>query len=567
MTRDRSGVTSSSASPSSNDARSITTIYRARSVRTVDPARPLAEAVAVRDGLILGVGTPEQLQVFGPSTTDDTFGDSVLVPGLIEAHSHVLEGGLWAFTYVGYFDRVGSDGTVHKGCTTMEEVLDRLRAVDAAEPGAQEPLIAWGLDPIYFEGGLRLLARDLDRVSQTRPIFVFHASAHLASVNTALMEREGFADGCDVEGIPLDARGRPLGELQEPPAYFMATEAARLLMQAINDDAAIARYGQSARLAGCTTVAELGTIRLAQPGMVDHWLSITGDDAFPTRISLFYNPGSSSDSPADVAQAVLELGRRSTDRLQLGHVKMVLDGSIQGFTARLNPPGYLNDATGIWLYDPTRFSELVSAFHRAGVTVHTHCNGDQAVDLFLDSVESADRAAPWRDHRHTVQHCQLTTPAQYRRMATLGMCANLFANHTWYWGDQHHDITVGPDRASRMNAAATAERNGVSFSMHSDAAITPIGQLHTMWCAVNRLTPSGRTLGSDERISAESALASVTIGAAYQLRSDHRIGSIEPGKLADFTALGADPVTVDPMTIRDIEVNGTVVGGRNFPAH
>ncbi len=543
---------------------SKTTIYRAKLVRTVDPSCPTAEAVAVRDGRILGVGTEEELLVWGPVVFDDTFADSVLVPGFIEAHSHVLEGGLWAFEYVGYFDRMGADGVLRKGCTTIDAVLERLREVEAADSDTSEPLIAWGLDPIYFDGEDRLVASHLDTVSEHRPIFVFHASAHLATVNTALMEAEEILPGIEFEGVPVDDDGRPIGELQEPAAYSLARTAMQKLGAAISEPAAIERFGQSARLAGCTTVTELGATRLDWPATLETWRPVVESDDFPARVSVFFNPGPVHASIDEIVAMVEEVGTQSSDKLHLGHVKMVLDGSIQGFTARLNWPGYLNGATGIWLYDPERFRELVVALHAAGITIHTHCNGDQAVDLFLDAVAEADRLAPWTDHRHTVQHCQLTTPAQYRRMAAMGLCANIFANHLWYWGDQHHDITVGPDRAKRMDACGTAERHGVSFSMHSDAAITPLGQLHTMWCAVNRLTPKGRVLGEAEKISAESALAAVTVGAAFQLHLDHLIGSIEPGKLADFTALDADPVAVDPMAIRDITVNGTVVGGINF---
>jgi predicted amidohydrolase YtcJ len=540
------------------------TIYRARSIRTVDPSRPLAEAVAVRDGRILGVGTLEELGVWGPTTVNDTFADSVLVPGFVEAHSHVLEGALWAFEYVGFFDRVGADGVLRPGCKSIAAVLDRLRQLVADAPGATDPLIVWGLDPIYFPDEERLVARHLDTVSESRPIFVFHASGHLATVNTALMQREGFADGIDVEGVPLDVDGRPIGELQEPAAYSLAREAVRNIFTALSEPSAIARFGQSAQLSGSTTVTELGTTRLDLDGTLAKWQRAVDNATFPARVSIFYNPGAVQSTPDEIAASVVELGRQSSDRLHVGHVKLVLDGSIQGFTARLNWPGYLNGATGIWLYDPDRFRALVMAFHRAGITIHTHCNGDQAVDLFVEAVTAADRAHPWRGHRHTVQHCQLTTPAQYQRMAELGMCANIFANHLWFWGDQHHDITVGPDRAKRMDACGTAERLGVSFSIHSDASVTPLGQLHTMWCAVNRVTPSGRILGENERITAASALQAVTLGAAHQLQLDDRIGSISPGKFADFTALSDDPTVVEPMAIRDIGVNGTVVGGRDF---
>jgi len=245
----------------------------------------------------------------------------------------------------------------------------------------------------------------------------------------------------------------------------------------------------------------------------------------------------------------------------------VLDGSIQGFTAKMGWPGYYTGTDhGQWMVPPEQLVDICRPFHERHINIHAHCNGDLTIDAWIDTVEQLVIDHAWLDHRHTVQHCQLTTAAQYRRMAKLGMCANIFANHLWYWGDQHHDITVGPERARRMEAAATAEREGVSFSLHSDANVTPLGHLHTMWCAVNRVTPSGRVLGEHERISAESALRAVTLGSAYQMHLDAELGTIECGKAADFTVLEASPLAVDPMAIKDIGVWGTVVGGTPFEA-
>ena len=144
----------------------------------------------------------------------------------------------------------------------------------------------------------------------------------------------------------------------------------------------------------------------------------------------------------------------------------------------------------------------------------------------------------------------------------MGVCANIFTNHLWYYGDQHYEITVGPERAEGMEACATALAAGVPFSLHTDAGVTPLGCLHTMWCAVNRVTPKGRVLGEAEKISAADALHAVTLGSAYLLGLDEEMGSIQPGKWADFTVLEESPLDVDPMAIRDITVWGTVLGGR-----
>jgi predicted amidohydrolase YtcJ len=193
-----------------------------------------------------------------------------------------------------------------------------------------------------------------------------------------------------------------------------------------------------------------------------------------------------------------------------------------------------------------------------------HVNGDEATEVALDAFERALSRNPRPDHRHTLHHCQLADAAQFRRMRALSMCVNLFANHLYYWGDVHHDVTVGPDRARRMNAAGTASALGVPFAIHSDAPVTPIAPLFTAWCAVNRRTASGRVLGETERIGVAAALEAITLGAAHTLRLDHEIGSISPGKRADFTVLADDPLELPAEALKDTRVVGTMLGGIPF---
>ena len=300
---------------------------------------------------------------------------------------------------------------------------------------------------------------------------------------------------------------------------------------------------------------------LSDEAMSPYLEAVTED--FPARLSVFlFGAGKSGVSPADAAARLLELRERDTGKLRTGHVKLMLDGSIQGFTARLQEPGYFGDEpNGIWVVSPAEFEAALSAFHQAGLLVHVHCNGDQATELFLNTMEKVLVAQPRPDHRHTVTHSQMTTPAQYKRMAAMGMCANIFSNHIWAWGDEHIDLTVGPDRAARMNATATALRCGVPFSLHCDTPVTPLSPLMTVKHAVTRLTVSGRVVGEHERISAEQALHAVTLGGAYLLKMDHEVGSLEPGKFADMAVLDDDPLAVEAENIGEIDVLGTVVGG------
>ncbi len=548
------------------------TIYPARQIITMNRAFPFAEAVAVRASRILGVGSIHDLTTWGDHTIDDRFRDHVLTPGFVEAHTHVMTGGVWQYTYVGYFDRKGPDGKLWKGCQDIDSVVDRLAGVEATLDDPHQPLVAWGLDPIYFPGE-RMVATHLDRVSDRRPSFVYHASGHLATVNSALMELESITVDTPTPGVARGADGQPNGELQEPAAMMLGGNAYREISIAMGTEEAIWNYGNEARNCGTTLVTDLGTTPVDNQDRIDQWRRVTDDPSFPTRVMVAtMGAGFGSRSTlSDLAQRTLELQATGTEKLRFGLVKIVLDGSIQGFTARVTWPHYYNPpeghpGNGLWLVPPDQMPEIVGAFHDAGLTVHCHCNGDEAAEVFIDAVEQSLERHPRWDHRHTVQHCQLTTPAQYRRMAALGMCANIFANHIFYWGDQHRDFTVGPERAARMDACATALREGVSFSIHSDAPITPMGHLHTAWSAINRLTASGDVLGPNERIPALAALESITIGGAHQLKLDHDLGSIEAGKLADFAVLDDDPLDVDPRTIKDIGVWGTVLGGVPFEA-
>lgn len=537
----------------------------------MNPAQPTAEAVAVRGDRILAVGSFDELSTWGEHVVNDDFIEHVLTPGFIEAHSHVMAGGMWTLPYVGYFDRRGADGKLWAGCTRFDEVIERLVEAESALTDPGQPLLAWGLDPIYFDGE-RMLAKHLDRVSETRPIFVHHASGHLATVNSAMLTRSEITADNPTPGISLDESGRPDGELQEPAAMLLAGDAFAELGAIMRTEDAMWNYAREARNSGATLVTDLGTSQLADPDQVDRWRRVTDDPAYPSRVMVALSSmmGGPND-PVALAKIGADIKASATAKLKYGIVKIVLDGSIQGFTARVSWPHYYNappghPGNGLWLLAPEQVVDIVEAFHRAGLTVHAHCNGDEATEVFVSAVEQVLERHPRWDHRHTVQHCQLTTKAQYKRMAALGMCANIFSNHMYYWGDQHRDVTIGPERARGMDACATAMREGVSFSIHCDAPVTPMGHLHTMWCAVNRLTASGRVLGPDECIPPETALHAVTLGAAWQLKLDHEIGSIEAGKMADFAVLEDDPLEVDPITIKDIGVWGTVLGGVPLPA-
>ena len=198
----------------------MTVIYAAAKIVTMNPARPTATHVAVRDGMILGVGTPDELAGWGVATLDTRFAGKVLMPGLVEGHAHVAEGVYWRYVYCGFFDRMDPAGKVWPGVTSIDEVVRRLADKNAALADPKAPLAGWALDPIYY-GASRVTRQDLDRVSTTRPVGILHASGHIMNVNTRALQLAGLLrPGLNHPGVPLGADGLPTGELKGPDAMM-----------------------------------------------------------------------------------------------------------------------------------------------------------------------------------------------------------------------------------------------------------------------------------------------------------------------------------------------------------
>ncbi len=541
-----------------------TKIFAAGKIITMDASRPTATHVAVRDGRILAVGTLDQVSQWGNAQVDSRFESKVLMPGLIEGHSHIMEGSVWDHPYAGFYDRTGPDGTTWPGLKSIDQVVDRLRQVsdEMAEPDA--PLLAWGFDPIFF-GERRMCAADLDRVSETRPVVVLHASLHFLNTNSVVLERGGIDGSTNAQGVMKDESGAPTGEFAGMVAMYLATKTIDYdIMDASTRPSSLWNFARVAQLAGVTTATDLHSA--LDDTIVDRFVSATSDPRYPIRIVPAFG-GTLMAAPQGV-ERLKSLVPKSTDKAIFGIVKLVLDGSIQGFTARLKWPGYFNGhENGLWYIAPNEVEGILRAYHEAGFQVHMHTNGNEATDLALDAVEAVLTTSPRPDHRHTLQHCQMADEAQFQRMAALGVGVNLFSNHIFYWGEAHKALTLGPDRSAKIDNAGAALENGVDLSIHSDAPITAIGPLFSAWCAINRLTSEGDRLGGEaEAITLDEALYTITMGAARSLKMDDRVGSIEIGKFADFAVLEDDPYEVGAAHLKDVRIWGTVLGGEVFEA-
>ena len=538
------------------------TVFKARKILTMNDYMPEATHVAVCDGRVLGVGSEAEMAMWGEFELDERFSSHVLTPGFVEGHAHAEEGNAWEQPYVGYHDRYDPEGNLWHGADSTEAVAAVLKKIEAGMQDPLEPLFAWGFDPIFL-GDERLSNRHLDQVSSTRPVLVLHSNGHLLNVNSKVLSMAGITAQTNVHGISKDEQGQPTGELVEMAAMYMAYKYTGDPFMGVTSAEHLNRYAQAAVNCGVTTATDLWASY--DDDTLAVYAEATSNPDYPIRLVPALN---TLDLPLEEGiQRAKEALRKGNDKLYYGLCKIMTDGSIQGFSARLKWPGYLNGApNGLWNLPPEQLTAMVRGYHDAGLQLHIHTNGDEASELMIDAIEQAITASPRPDHRHTLQHCQMADAAQFRRMSALGICANLFANHIYYWGDQHYAITLGADRASRINACQTAIDSGVHFAIHSDAPVTPLAPLFTAWCAVNRLTTNGRVLGESQRIGVQDALWAITQGAAYTLKMDHLVGSIEPGKFADFAVLEEDPTDVSATSLKDIGVWGTITGGIAQPA-
>ena len=537
-----------------------TTLLKAKSVLTMDKNNPRATHVAVRDGRVLAVGGADCAAPWGGAQDMIDLGDKVLMPGFVEGHAHMMAGAMWRYCYCGYHDRIDPQGDLHSGMQGLDDVIDRLKTFEA-KLAPDEPLVGWGFDPIFLTSE-RLSKAHLDMVSSTRPIAIIFSNFHLLCANSAALDLVGYDSTTNVEGVIKSPDGALTGELREMAAMFPVMRRMGIDFKALcSTPEGIATYGEVCKRAGVTTVTDLFSSLTEDE--LPSLISATGQPEFPVR--LVPALGAVGGKPEDIAWKALTLRKHSTDKLRLGAVKLMTDGSIQGWTARVRAPGYLGDQpNGIWNTAPEQIFALCREMQKAGVQMHIHVNGDEAAEVSLDALEQAARAHPWPGARHVLQHCQMMDDALLRRAAELGVACNIFANHIWYFGDQHVELTIGPNRAAAMNATRSALDLGVVTAIHSDAPVTPMGPLFTAWCAVARQTMSGATLGPNQRITVDEALYAITLGAAQTLKMDDEIGSIQPGKRADFVLLGEDPTSVDPMALKDVPVLGTVLDGKVF---
>jgi predicted amidohydrolase YtcJ len=529
------------------------TVFVNGTILPVDAAFSEHDALAISGKKILAVGNRDDvLAAAGRGAKTIDLAGRVVLPGFIEPHMHfALMAGLGHLEDIGPFQQ-----------PTFDDTLNALREI-AATAGPGEWVMGRQFDPILLNPPRDLTTRDLDSVVSDRPAFILNASGHIAYVNSKALELAGIShDTGDPPGGEFGRYddGSPNGVLYGQAAYMGLMLKNEQVTERMQSGFVYAgrEVGEKAAALGITALCDQATGAVAGPAELQSYRAMYDGGLMKARIRAY----AYSEQPAWY-EADMEAGQGDA-LMRLAGWKIVTDGSNQGFTGRQREPYFTRDTVGIYYVEPDALREMVIDRGRKGWPLSLHGNGDAAIDSILDAIEAAqDEGIDVQSLRCRIEHCSILHDDQIARMKALRMVPSFLINHVHYWGHVMRDEVFGPEKVQLLDRCRAVENAGLNWVMHSDAPVSPLGSLHKIRVAVTRdlWNEPDTILAPDERVSVEAAIRSVTRNAAWACHSEHEIGSLEPGKLADLVVLEEDPRAVDSTAISDIRISETWMDG------
>lgn len=547
-------------------------VFAAKKILTMSDVIKEAEAVAVENGKIIAVGSLNQvikmLDAKGYTyEINNDFKDNVILPGFIEAHMHCQYAGVnYSHVYVGYFDCHSPSGEVIKGCKTVDEIIGRLKEAYESNKDKYDDnqwLNAYGVDPLVL-GDVELNSKILDTVSSEIPICLNHMSGHLMTINSRAIELSKINEVQD-EQIGRYIDGTCNGNVAEIPNMQYVLSAGGMKIHGDLENIACKAgidAGKVAKVNGCTTITDKAFGFPMVQKSIEGYKKALKDYSIPCRLVVepYIDVMDSVFNGIDNLEKLRE--EMETDMFMFGNMKLLTDGSIQGYTAYLLNKKYYDEMPNSkMIITKERLKESISFAEKHGYSVSMHTNGNGATETVIEAIEELHSSEPNTLFRHSLEHNQLVTENQLARMKKQNIACNFFINHIYYWGDVHAKYTVGPDEIKRMNPLRSAKYHGIPFSIHSDFPVTEVNPLLSAWVACNRKSVGGNVYGEDQCLTVDEALHAITIDAAWLLGQEDNIGSIEVGKWADFAVLSEEPTEHKKESLKDIKVITTIIGG------
>lgn len=534
-------------------------IYFNGTVLTMETDFPEVEAVAVANDIIIGAGSLVAMKQWANENTKmvDLQGKTML-PGFIDSHGHFLDTAKQMIPWVD----INSKPLGSVEC--MDDIITLLKERAAITPYG-EWVVGWGYDDSKIKEMRHPTKDDLDKISTVHPILVIQISTWASVANSmALKQYYAISDATkdtDVCRLHRDKTGKITGGMEAaistviskiPP---ISTETFMAGIKAASD-----MYLSK----GCTTSQEGW---LESMDVMEHCTTALRENLLKTRLVIYpIGEGDVYDQVKDTFPNIPS-GQCLDDNnmLVMGAMKLSCDGSIQVYTAYLSESYHVSPEGkekhyGTENHNQEWLSGRVLELHKAGKQIAGHCNGDQAIEMFLIACEEAQCAFPRDDPRFIFIHCQVVRLDQIKRIAKLGAIISFFGVHPYFWGDRHYNKFLGSERALRIDPTRDAVENNIPFTLHNDTPVTPIDPLLSVWVAVNRQSSTGKDMGKNtQSVSVQEALKGITINAAYQGFEESKKGSIAVGKLADFVILAENPLTVESLHIKDIVISATIV--------
>jgi predicted amidohydrolase YtcJ len=536
-----------------------TVLVHAR-IYTVNAKQPWAEALAIKDGHIIAVGSDKEIQALRGSSTKMLDAQGHLVfPGFTDSHIHFLDGSLSLL-------RVNLEGMA-----TIPEMQKAVKTYAAAHPDAAWILGRGWAYPVFAPSGLPD-KKYLDAVVPDRPVYLESYDGHTYWANSKALQLAGITR--DTPNPPngtivRDARGEATGAIQEDAADALIRRA--IPMPTREEKLQAFRSGlREANRAGLVRVHSAGGVNIGSSDLQDADLlqELRSKGELTVRMYLAYRvdpPEISAQQLAEIEQAQ----RRYRDEwISAGAVKFFLDGVVESHTAAMLEP-YSDDPRqmGKLFWDPETYKKEIAELDRRGLQVFTHAIGTKAVRLALDAYQEAAETNHTRDGRHRIEHIETITAQDIPRFGKLGVIASMQPLHA-YPDDDTLKIwakNAGPDRSSRAWPWQSIEKGGGILAFGSDWPVVTLNPWPGVQNAVTRQTTDGKPPGGwipEQRISLADSIKAYTLNAAFAGHREKTEGSLEPGKLADLIVLGQDLFKIPASDLSKTEVMLTMVDGK-----